>query len=181
MQNYRLFVCVGLVDSEAVFGDKHLSTLFTDEPGLPLVHCIHMTNQPLGGFITFLTDWTLFVFRQLTNFNMSLKYPVVVKFLLALFTPSFLAYAVIIILMDFQYPKVITGEVTFVYTAECPMLFKMDLSEMYCPVLFRGKVFFTRTTLKSYSSVYITMIVPIIFSVCGVFTEVIVKSFTSNS
>ena len=43
-QNYRLFVCVGLVDSEAVFGDEHLTTLFTDEPWLPLVHCIHMNN-----------------------------------------------------------------------------------------------------------------------------------------
>ena len=43
------------------------------------------------------------------------------------------------------------------------MLFKMDLSEMYRPVLFRGKVSFTRTTLKSDSSVCITMIVPIIF------------------
>ena len=52
---YHLFVCVGLVDSEAVFGDEHLSTLFTDEPWLPLVHCIHMTNQPLSGFISFLT------------------------------------------------------------------------------------------------------------------------------
>ena len=81
---YRLFVCVGLVDSEAVFGDEHLSTLFTDEPWLPLVHCIHMTNQPLSGLITFLTERTLFVFGELTNFNMSLKYPVVVKFLLAL-------------------------------------------------------------------------------------------------
>ena len=60
------------------------------------------------------------------------------------------------------------------------MLFKMDLSEMYCPVLFRGKVSFIRTTLKSDSSVCITMIVPIIFSVCRVFTEVTVKPFTSN-
>ena len=81
---YHSFVCVGLVDSEAVFGDEHLSTLFTDEPWLPLVHCIHMTNQPLSGFITFLTERTLFVFGELTKFNMSLKYPVVVKFLLAL-------------------------------------------------------------------------------------------------
>ena len=163
MQNFYLLICVGLVDSEAVFGDKHLSTLFTDEPWLPPVHCIHMTNQSLSGFITFLTERTLFVFGQLTNFNMSLKYLVVVKFLLVLLIPSFLTYSMFIILVDFQYPKVITGEVTLIYTVECPMLFKMDLSEIYCPVLFRGKVSVTRTTLKSDSSVCITMIVPIIF------------------
>lgn len=83
-RNYRLFVCVGLVDSEAVLGDEHFSTQFTDEPWLPLVHCIHMSNQVLSGFICFLTKRTLFVFGELTQFNMSLKYPVVVKFLLAL-------------------------------------------------------------------------------------------------
>ena len=132
------------VNPERLLGCEDTSTVITHHKVCVTMLSLHVVDQPLPGFVTFVTDWTFLVLFSLANTLVPLHDPPVGELLVTMSVPTLFPNTMLLKVMYFHFAIIILLVIAFFHTTCKPFDGQMYIFEVKVSVFIAGENFCRR-------------------------------------